>query len=336
MKSNISNVVQIAVLATLIIGGFFFFTQKDIQAKIFEPKIEKPEQTQVTSAGTSDQLTVNDVVQLQKCDTISCFENKFSKCESGEFTSEEAFGSIAFYKIIDQTYSGCSVLFKYLKNPNPDWVNKEMTCNFDNALAFGLSVESTIEGVISGTKECDGPFYGVLSTMNQQVEKLSTVSVPSGIKWEVPATAVESNMQPLIPIAGTYRLDGGPDQELKFFDTKQIPDVQVYAVVKSGNDIIINGSGFLSLNRGPEIENSKSCSSYNSGGLSQSTSDTEIVMRNYVKCLPEGTSKNYVSIGLYDWKLKLAEQEKYKVIYKNLGGFGELKIVSIYNKYLIN
>lgn len=59
--------------------------------------------------------------------------------------------------------------FQYTSNPNPDFV-KEMTCTYDNKIAFNQSVQNVLDGVLHGTvgtNICTGPLYDYLHKLSQ-------------------------------------------------------------------------------------------------------------------------------------------------------------------------
>ncbi|MGM0478503.1 MAG: WG repeat-containing protein [Bacteroidota bacterium] len=59
---------------------------------------------------------------------------------------------------------GCIVKSTYLHNPNPDWVNKSMTCTYDNSLPFKKAYEKSLPNN-SGENpcNCEGELWEVMS-----------------------------------------------------------------------------------------------------------------------------------------------------------------------------
>ncbi|MGM0478504.1 MAG: WG repeat-containing protein [Bacteroidota bacterium] len=59
---------------------------------------------------------------------------------------------------------GCKVESKYLENPNPDWINKSMTCTYDNSLPFREAYEKSLPNN-SGENPCDceGELWDIMS-----------------------------------------------------------------------------------------------------------------------------------------------------------------------------
>lgn len=106
-----------------------------------------------------------DVATTVDCGTADCFSKKFIACQPATLTADSGGLGAVSYKIIGPVSNGCSLTFKYTKNPNPDWVNKEMTCSFDNKISFDDAVKKVFDGVLSGSVICTGPLYSTIRAM---------------------------------------------------------------------------------------------------------------------------------------------------------------------------
>ncbi|MEK7548230.1 MAG: hypothetical protein AAB540_05020, partial [Patescibacteria group bacterium] len=73
----------------------------------------------------------SDVIETVDCGEESCFQQKFADCQPAIMKQDFGFMSVE-YKIIGSADGGCEMVYKYLKNPNSEWANKEMTCVLDN------------------------------------------------------------------------------------------------------------------------------------------------------------------------------------------------------------
>lgn len=189
MNSTISNTLQVVAFTAILLGIFFF--QDDVRNMFASPKTQTEQENKLVT----NQDVVNEVsssttqverVAIEKassttsnCDTLACFSQKFARCEPSEFQSQETLGASAYYKIIGVVPGGCSMVFKYPRNPNPNWMNKEMTCTFDNKIDFEKSVQKTIENVMGGKEICSGPLYGILSSLTQKPQSEPKVSSPT-------------------------------------------------------------------------------------------------------------------------------------------------------------
>jgi hypothetical protein len=117
------------------------------------------------SSLTTDIKVKTDVTTTVDCGTADCFSKKFIACQPATLSADSGGLGAVSYKIIGPVSNGCSLTFKYTKNPNPDWVNKEMTCPFDNKVSLDDSVKKVFDGVFSGSVICTGPLYSTLRAM---------------------------------------------------------------------------------------------------------------------------------------------------------------------------
>lgn len=103
--------------------------------------------------------------QTVNCSDQVCFEKKFAECKPATFTA--GFGEdintaqvVAYYTINGTKGNGCNMAFRYTKNPNKTWENKELTCNWDNKKAFQDSIEQTFNDLDS--YGCEGALLPIL------------------------------------------------------------------------------------------------------------------------------------------------------------------------------
>ena len=97
------------------------------------------------------------------CGSEGGFEKKFASCDQSTMQADTGslFGAVE-YKIIGKGVIGCNVTFKYTKYPDPSWVNKEMTCEFDNKISLENSYAKVFNGVTTGAVVCQGSLYDIL------------------------------------------------------------------------------------------------------------------------------------------------------------------------------
>jgi hypothetical protein len=105
-----------------------------------------------------------DVVQTVNCGSEDCFEQKFTLCEPASLELDIGFAAF-HYQILGPAAGGCKMTVKYTKNPNADWVDKEMTCVFDNKIDFEKSAQNTINGVIKDEVVCEGELYDIFHSL---------------------------------------------------------------------------------------------------------------------------------------------------------------------------
>jgi hypothetical protein len=113
--------------------------------------------TRIEAEGFKADITIEaDVTQTADCGYENCFEEKFAACQAATLQADAgALGSFE-YKIIGPVTGGCKVTMKYPSNPNPEWVNKELTCVLDNKIDLEESVGNTFDGILDGTVVCEG------------------------------------------------------------------------------------------------------------------------------------------------------------------------------------
>ncbi|HEX5455911.1 MAG TPA: hypothetical protein VFW77_00945 [Candidatus Saccharimonadales bacterium] len=101
------------------------------------------------------------------CDSKSCFEKKFSACEKASYTVRSKYDGTFYSEIYGPKDDGCSMLTRYTYYPNnPDWVNKDLVCTYDNSVGFDESISSTIQKAAVGqSTSCEGPFLKVLQNL---------------------------------------------------------------------------------------------------------------------------------------------------------------------------
>lgn len=86
----------------------------------------------------------------------NCFDQKFSKCEpaKAEFALPDI-GLKYYYEITGPNGNYCFVKSKFLLNPNPNWINKEMLCSLDQRKDF--------ETAVKDTRFCSGELYNLMT-----------------------------------------------------------------------------------------------------------------------------------------------------------------------------
>lgn len=88
-----------------------------------------------------------------------CVATMFKECQPAKYTTSLDLGQMGglvtyYYEIIGPSNNLCTVKSKFLQNPNPDWIGKEMTCEYDNSKDF--------ETAVKDTSKCSGPLYDIM------------------------------------------------------------------------------------------------------------------------------------------------------------------------------
>ena len=163
----------IAIIAVLVIGGgVYIYSNKKVEAPILPTGTEVQTTTQVQqNVPKSDQAMIqatttyidsDGVVNTVSCGSKNCFESYFTSCSPATLLADTGeFGAVE-YKIVGKSKTGCSLTFKYTKYSDSTWVNKDMTCPFDNKISFKDSLTKVFQGVTTGAVVCTGPLYSIL------------------------------------------------------------------------------------------------------------------------------------------------------------------------------
>jgi len=88
------------------------------------------------------------------CSESDCFEEKFKECKPATMDVTLTDMISYHYEIIGLKDGLCEVKSKFLTNPNPGWVGKEMTCKYDNT--------KDLESAVQDLSNCEGPLYNLM------------------------------------------------------------------------------------------------------------------------------------------------------------------------------
>ena len=116
----------------------------------------------VAAAGYYVAKTKN--TDIVKCGSQSCLNQKFAACNPATYSASSGstlLGSVK-YQIYGKKGSSCSMLFEYTANPNSDWVNKPMTCDFDNSKSLDEAVSAAFSS--PSMYKCTGPLVSILKS----------------------------------------------------------------------------------------------------------------------------------------------------------------------------
>lgn len=73
-------------------------------------------------------------------------------------------GTAYVYQIIGAENGKCKVKNWYMKNPNDNWVNKTMTCPYDNTKSLSAAGASVIASIGFGNSGCSGELVDLFFT----------------------------------------------------------------------------------------------------------------------------------------------------------------------------
>ncbi len=156
----------IVVLLVLIVGGVYLLSKastSDKESKVNEEGSVAQEKTEQDTEEFNEFIVdCGDTalaVSEEEYETITnCMTDKFKECSPAKFTA----AGIYHYEIIGPIDNLCKVKSKFLKNINPNWVGKEMICQYDNTKDFGTAVQNM--------NKCEGPLYDLMITTSIEAE----------------------------------------------------------------------------------------------------------------------------------------------------------------------
>jgi len=105
-----------------------------------------------------------------------CFEVRFKECKPAKYIPSIDLGPLGglvtyYYEIIGPEADFCTVKSRFIKNPNPDWVGKEMICEYDNSKDF--------EEAMQDISKCEGELYNLMNPMPKiMIYKGVSVTIP--------------------------------------------------------------------------------------------------------------------------------------------------------------
>jgi len=105
--------------------------------------------------GEVDIKIEGDIEFISDCGGFECFNENFFECSPSTISIKPQFLEAKyFYEILGVKDGYCEVRSKFIENPNPDWVDKEMVCLYDYSLDFETAVQDM--------ERCEGELYDLM------------------------------------------------------------------------------------------------------------------------------------------------------------------------------
>ncbi|MBU1855262.1 MAG: hypothetical protein KKF89_06055 [Nanoarchaeota archaeon] len=139
---NLLPIILISIVIIGIIGGgiiFFMSQNNETNSEIIHRTIESTSNITNSKGNQVGEMNTKieaDIEITTDCGDMDCFEQKFAECKSATTTSKLMDNIVYFYEIIGLKDGLCEVKSKFTANPNPEWVEKEMICKYDNTKDF--------------------------------------------------------------------------------------------------------------------------------------------------------------------------------------------------------
>lgn len=194
----------IVVLLIIIGGGIYLLSEAPTSVKesgineqgsptTGDGEIEQTEESNEFIVDCGD--TALATSEEEKEAIINCIEENFKECKPAKLTITMDLGPLGgetayYYEIIGSIDSLCQMKSKFLKNINPDWVGKEMICQYDNKKTFETAVFGEID---LQNMKCEGPLYELMITVlieAKKGEKFTAIALDrpeegSGYEWKM-------------------------------------------------------------------------------------------------------------------------------------------------------
>ncbi len=161
MNKKIIFILAVVIVALVGVGIYYFKNQEPMP----EPAPVADDKG-ATSAGINVNNTVIDCGAVgdknagEEGEIKKCFEQKFKECKPAKMVmsidTDQLGESVAYYyEIIGANSNLCTVESKFFKNPNLDWIDKIMSCDFDS----NQDLENQIQNPIG---KCSGSLYDLM------------------------------------------------------------------------------------------------------------------------------------------------------------------------------
>lgn len=125
--------------------------KSEIIHRSVQEEVEFVEEDKGKLGGT---INIESDIEVTTDGGINGFEEKFAKCEPADSTYKIMGALIYYYEIIGFESGLCKVKSKFIANPNPLWIDKEMVCLYDNSKDF--------ETAVKDMSNCEGELYDLM------------------------------------------------------------------------------------------------------------------------------------------------------------------------------
>lgn len=146
--------IVVVIVAIIVLGVLGFAGYQAYQAD--------SQDTAENNTAVNNEETASEAGKTDCGDDQKCLNEKLAACEPATYQMSDENIGIA-YEIFGPDDNGCEMELVYTENPNPEWVDKELRCSFDNELGLEDSVREKLEEVTAGNAAtCSGPLVSVL------------------------------------------------------------------------------------------------------------------------------------------------------------------------------
>ena len=145
MKTTVGFLVTMALLGFLMSCSFAVDISNTTKKNLRPSDIKSYDEVETYSTSSEDDLNKihmeGDVYSQSKSGTKETFNANFKKCKPDTLRISLMENIVYFYEIIGPKNGFCEVKSKFLENPNPAWVGKEMIGLYDPKMVFEEAVQ---------------------------------------------------------------------------------------------------------------------------------------------------------------------------------------------------
>ena len=159
-KLNIFPIIIIVIVILILIGVclyFFVFNNEKSVSENINSTTQKDVNLVDENGDNFGQVHVDVNVDMQVTTETGYddFKIKFNSCQQAKSEYKLSDTMIYYLEIIGPKDGLCEVKSKFTVNPNPEWINKEMTCLLDNSLDYETAVQDM--------SKCSGELYNLMT-----------------------------------------------------------------------------------------------------------------------------------------------------------------------------
>ena len=145
-------IIGAVIFIALIVGAVYFFSGGAKTTETINAASNQTVNIGESGVGANVNIEINAEIEASSsCGDMACFNQKFSTCAVSNLTLTAMDNLIYYYEILGPKNSSCEVKSRFLANPNPSFIGKDMTCLYDNNIDFETSV--------ADISRCQGPLF---------------------------------------------------------------------------------------------------------------------------------------------------------------------------------
>ena len=128
-----------------------------------EPNEEVTEEMLEEDIEISENMDMESQAAADSDQPLAEFLEKFKNCEPATYTEQGVMGSSYTFSIMGPESGRCEIKTFYPANPDPNWIDKEMVCLYDNTKNFDEAARDLENAFIDNSVlNCSGPLFDLM------------------------------------------------------------------------------------------------------------------------------------------------------------------------------